>query len=88
MVGFQIVATNFFQALGKAGISVFLSLTRQIIFMIPLLLFLPGMWGLDGVWAAFPISDTAATLVSAAMLAWQIKKIKKNSLRIEKNTEN
>ena len=76
IVGFRIVATNFFQALGKAGISVFLSLTRQIIFMIPLLLFLPGIMGLDGVWTAFPISDTAATVVSAAMLWWQIRKIK------------
>lgn len=77
MVGFQIVATNFFQALGKAAISVFLSLTRQIIFMIPLLLILPGIWGLNGVWGAFPISDSVATIVSACMLVWQIKKIKR-----------
>ena len=77
MVGFQIVATNFFQALGKAGISVFLSLTRQIIFMIPLLLVLPGIWGLNGVWGAFPISDSVATLVSAGMLWWQVKRIRR-----------
>ena len=50
MVGFQIVGTNFFQSLGMAGKAVFLSLTRQIIFMIPLLLILPPHFGLDGVW--------------------------------------
>ena len=63
MVGFQIVGTNFFQSLGMAGKAVFLSLTRQIIFMIPLLLILPPHFGLDGVWCCYPISDLAATLV-------------------------
>lgn len=76
IVGFQIVATNFFQSLGMAGKSVFLSLTRQIIFMIPLLLILPPVWGLDGVWACFPISDAVATIIAAIMLMWQIRKIR------------
>ena len=57
MVGYQIVATNFFQSLGMAGKSIFLSLTRQILFMIPLLYILPPMIGLNGVWSAYPISD-------------------------------
>lgn len=69
IVGFQIVSTNFFQALGMAGKAVFLSLTRQIIFMIPLLFILPPVMGLDGVWMAFPISDMAAS-VTAAILLW------------------
>ena len=69
IVGFQIVSTNFFQALGMAGKAVFLSLTRQIIFMIPLLFILPPVMGLDGVWTAFPISDMAAS-VTAAILLW------------------
>ena len=76
MVGFQIVATNFFQALGMAGKAIFLSLTRQIIFMIPMLLILPPHMGLNGVWAAFPVSDTAATIVTASLLFFQIRKIK------------
>lgn len=76
IVGFQIVATNFFQALGMAGKAIFLSLTRQIIFMIPLLLFLPGRLGLNGVWMAFPISDSLATVVTAALLFALIHKIK------------
>ena len=80
MVGFQIVATNFFQALGMAGKAVFLSLSRQIIFMIPLLMILPPIWHLDGVWSAFPISDCFATVVSGLMLWFQIKKIKRSSI--------
>lgn len=76
IVGFQIVATNFFQALGMAGKAVFLSLTRQILFMIPLLFILPPMWGLDGVWSAFPISDLIATVLAAFFLWIQIKRIK------------
>lgn len=76
MVGFQIVVTNFFQSLGMAGKAVFLSLTRQIIFMIPLLLILPPIYHLDGVWSAFPLSDVVATLVAIVMLIVQIKKIK------------
>ncbi|MDE5923858.1 MAG: MATE family efflux transporter [Muribaculaceae bacterium] len=77
MVGFQIVATNFFQSLGMAGKAVFLSLTRQILFMIPLLMILPGRFGLSGVWVCYPISDCVSTIVSGAMLAWQIRHIRK-----------
>ncbi len=76
MVGFQVVATNFFQSLGMAGKAVFLSLTRQIIFMIPLLLILPGIFGLNGIWSCFPIADVLSTIVSTLMLIWQIKRIK------------
>lgn len=75
MVGFQIVATNFFQSLGMAGKAVFLSLTRQIIFMIPLLFILPPKFGLNGVWGSFPISDVAATIASALMLWYEFRKI-------------
>lgn len=76
MVGFQIVATNFFQSLGMAGKAVFLSLTRQIIFMIPMLFILPPYFGLDGVWSAFPICDCVSAIIAGAMLYWQIKHIK------------
>ncbi len=76
MVGFQIVATNFFQALGMAAKSIFLSLTRQIIFMIPMLFILPPIYGLTGVWSAFPICDALATIVAAFMLMYQIRKIR------------
>ena len=82
MVGFQIVGTNFFQSLGMAGRAVFLSLTRQVIFMIPMLFILPPKLGLDGVWGCYPICDFAAALVTALMLAVQIKKIKSNKLSV------
>lgn len=77
IVGFQIVGTNFFQSLGMAGKAVFLSLTRQIIFMIPLLLILPHYFGLNGVWSCYPICDFVSAVVTALMLAWQIRKIKR-----------
>ncbi len=80
IVGFQIVSTNFFQSLGMATKSIFLSLTRQIIFMIPLLLIYPPYFGLDGVWMAFPTSDMLASIVTALMLWWQVKKIKNHAV--------
>lgn len=80
MVGFQIVSTTFFQSIGKAGKSIFLSLTRQVLFLIPLLLWLPGVWGLNGVWMSFPISDVLATVVTIAMVMWQFGKISKNNV--------
>lgn len=73
MVGFQVVATTFFQSIGKVGKSIFLSLTRQVIFLIPLLLWLPRLWQLDGVWLSFPISDTCATIVTVIMIMWQFR---------------
>ena len=77
MVGFQIVATNYFQSLGMATKSIFLSLTRQVIFLIPALLILPPIYGLNGVWTCFPIGDFLSTIVASFMLAWQIKHIRK-----------
>lgn len=73
IVGFQIVATNFFMSIGKAGRSIFLSLTRQVLFLIPMLLILPRHLGLQGVWASFPASDTLATIVTAAMIGWELR---------------
>jgi Na+-driven multidrug efflux pump len=75
VVGFQIVATNFFQSIGQAGKSIFLSLSRQVLFMIPLLLILPKFWGLTGIWSSFPISDVFATIVTAVLIIIQFRKI-------------
>lgn len=76
IVGYQIVVTNYFQSLGMAAKSIFLSLTRQIIFMIPMLMILPPKFGLDGVWMCFPIGDFLSSIVATFMLVWQIKHIK------------
>lgn len=77
MVGFQIVSTNLFQSIGQAGKSILLSLTRQVIFLIPLLYFFPKIWQLDGVWTAFPTSDFLATVVTILLLWWQFSHMKK-----------
>lgn len=77
LVGFQVCATSFFQSIGRAGKSIFLSLTRQVLFLIPLLLWLPGREGLDGVWMAFPGSDILATVVTLLMIVWQFGKMRR-----------
>lgn len=75
-VGFQIVATNFFQSLGMSLKAIFLSLTRQIIFMIPTLLILPQWLRLDGVWYTYPVADFLSVIVTAILLLTQIRRIK------------
>lgn len=77
VVGFQIVSTNFFQSIDKVPQSIFLSLTRQVLFLIPLLLLMSNLFRLDGVWMSFPISDALATLVTATMIYFQFKSIDK-----------
>jgi Na+-driven multidrug efflux pump len=77
IVGFQIVVTNFFQSISKAKVSIFLSLSRQLLFLLPVLLVLPRFYQLDGVWLSFPISDTIAFLVAFAILWKYLRKITK-----------
>lgn len=76
IVGAQMVITNFFQSIGKAKVSIFLSLSRQLVFLVPLLLILPKLLGLDGVWLAMPLSDAVAALMAYLMLWSYIKKLK------------
>ena len=76
IVGIQMVIGNFFQSIGHAGKSIFLSLTRQLLFLIPLLALLPEWWGLDGVFWAMPASDIISFFVACGMLVWQMKHIK------------
>ena len=74
IVGFQMISTNFFLSLGMVQKSVILSLARQILFLLPLIYFLPLWIGSDGVWISFPISDVMATLLSIYMLGRLFKK--------------
>lgn len=64
VVGFQIVISNFFQSIGKARVSIVLSLTRQFIFLIPSILILPDLFGLNGAWASMPVSDSLSALTA------------------------
>ena len=76
LVGAQMVIGNFFQSIGHAGKSIFLSVTRQMLFLIPLLAVLPQWWGLDGVWLSMPISDSLSFIAAAGMLGYMVKKLK------------
>ncbi|MBR6884101.1 MAG: MATE family efflux transporter [Prevotella sp.] len=76
LIGSQAVITNFFQSIGKAKISIFLSLSRQMIFLLPLLVALPPMLGVDGVWLALPASDTVAFIVTWIIMIRYMHKFK------------
>lgn len=77
IIGFQMVVTNFFQCIGKVKISIFLSLSRQLIFLLPLLYTLPLFFGIDGVWYSLPASDFTASIVTAIIMVTYIRKFRK-----------
>lgn len=77
-VGFQMVSTNFFQSLGMVNKSVFLSLSRQLLFLIPCLYLLPLALDANGVWLSFPVSDFISSTVTLVMVLNLLKKF--NSL--------
>lgn len=76
VVGSQAVITNFFQCIGKVKISIFLSLSRQLIMLLPMAYAFPLFWGLDGVWYSMPASDLAAFLMTIPILLWYLKKLR------------
>ena len=77
VVGAQMVIGNFFQSIGHAGKSIFLSLTRQLLFLIPFLFTLPRFFNLDGVWYSLPASDAISSIAAFSMLFWLVRKVKK-----------
>lgn len=79
IVGFQMVATNFFLSIGMSKKAIFLSLTRQMLFLIPCLIVLPRFFGTLGVWISMPVADMIATVVTAIVLVNQFKKFKHES---------
>lgn len=78
IVGFQMVATNFFLSIGMSKKAIFLSLTRQMLFLIPFLLVMPRFYGTLGVWISMPMADTVATVVTALVLVNQFRQFKKH----------
>lgn len=83
IIGFQMVATNFFMSIGMAGKAIFLSLSRQLLFLMPGLIFLPHIFdvctewnGSWGVWCSMPLSDFLASLVAFFMLTYQLRKFR------------
>lgn len=74
VIGGQIVIQNFFQSIGKPKVSIFLSLTRQLLFLIPTLLVLPTLFGLKGVWWSLAVSDMLAFVVGIITLSVLLKR--------------
>lgn len=79
IIGYQMVTTNFFQCIGKVKVSIFLSLSRQLIVLLPMLGILPVFFGLDGVWAAMPVSDAAASVIAAGVMVYYMRKFKQQA---------
>lgn len=75
LVGFQVVASHFFQSIGKAKIAMFATLIRQVILLIPLLYILPQFWSINGIWLAYPIADTVSAMVVSFLLIREWKRL-------------
>jgi Na+-driven multidrug efflux pump len=78
IVGVAIVGTQYFTSVGKAKLSMFLGLLRQVLILIPLILILPKFYGVDGVWIAQPVADVITTIVTVAAIMVEMKKLNNN----------
>ncbi len=76
VIGVQVTGTTFFLAIGKTVPAFLLALTRQIIFLIPLVLILPRFLGIWGIWYSFPIADGVSFIVTAGIVVWQLRRMK------------
>lgn len=79
LIGFQMVTGNFFQSIGMPGKSILMSLSRQVLILIPCLLILPGYLGIDGVWYSLPLSDAISVILAAGLLIAQMRHFKNMS---------
>ena len=82
-IGFQVIGAGFFQSIGKAVPSIVLSLTRQVLFLIPLIILLPLVMGIDGIWISFPVADFLSIVVTGVLLAREIKRINRLEVVLE-----
>ncbi|MCP9611995.1 MATE family efflux transporter [Coprobacter tertius] len=81
LVGCQIIISNFFQSIGKSQVSIFLSLSRQLLFLIPCLIILPKHYGTTGIWASMPASDFIASVIAVITLFIHFNRIKKKNTK-------
>jgi len=79
VVGFQIVCSNYFQAVGKPVQSTILSLSRQVLLFIPLLLILPKFWGINGIWRTAPMADGMSVLLTTIFICLEMKYLSRNT---------
>lgn len=84
LVGFQIVVGGFFQYIGKAPLAIITSLTRQLIFLVPLLWTLPRIYGAYGVWISMPIADAASILLAFTFFVWQMRKMRREEYAMKR----
>lgn len=77
LVGFQMVIGNFFQCLGMVKKSIFLSLSRQLLFLVPMVYLLPLIWQESGVWASFPLSDSLSIILATVLILSLLSKLRK-----------
>ncbi len=82
IAGFQIVTSQFFQSVGKANKAIFMSLSRQLLFLVPFLIIFPRFWGTDGVWLSFPVADVISSVIAALLLYYQFKSFKRDKNRV------
>ena len=76
IIGFQMVTSNFFQSIGMVGKAIFMSLSRQLLFLLPCLLIFPYYWGINGIWYSMPAADLISSIVAAGMLIYQFRQFK------------
>ncbi len=81
LVGFQVVSSNFFQAIGKARISMFLNMLRQVILLIPLALVLPMFLKIDGIWLSAPLADVVAAAITAVAIRREVTRLNRREHR-------
>jgi putative MATE family efflux protein len=75
IVGYQTISISFFQALGKAGPALFLAVSRQVVFLVPVLLILPRLFGLTGVWLTFPVADSVSFIVTFVLMTLTMRNL-------------
>lgn len=75
LIGFQLVTASFFQTIGKAPHAIFMTMSRQLLFLVPTLYVLSHRWGLNGIWYAIPIADVLATWLAFLFLRREKKRL-------------
>ncbi|MBN2240981.1 MAG: MATE family efflux transporter [Dehalococcoidales bacterium] len=87
LIGIQMVGQTVFQSLGKAVANFFISTSRQILFLLPLMFLFSNFWGLDGIWYSFPAADVLSFLLTAGLLVFTIRELKRGKAETEKISE-
>ncbi|MGI5912206.1 MAG: MATE family efflux transporter [Syntrophomonadaceae bacterium] len=87
IVGFQVISSTYFQAVGKARQATILSLSRQVLFLIPCLLILPHFWGIEGVWRTGPIADLLSVALTATLIFFEMKKLRQDEEKIKSENQ-